>query len=245
MNNHIQNNGNLSFRDKIVIAVYHGDFDYVKELMESEEFTTDIFNDIGLMYIPFPIYYIPICLKVCVASDYKGDMGHIVRNLRENIDKLLEYWHNIYGIDPNEKINYKKYEDYFFCDSDENNIDNILGAPVQMFLDNNCRMIDLQLYEAVCKFQFDKVKELLEDGANPDVDLLPIGEDNPCDTEFCNCIDRIERENSFLCSCQIYPNLKLERSKWYTGNALTDDDIGDIIGWSAHEKMLELLYAYT
>jgi len=233
----------LPFKDTLIKATYHSDYEYVKQLAESKEFDESIIHDIGLLDTPFPLYYLTLCFKICLAHDFRDWVMPFVISLRADIDKLLTFWQEKFGIDPNEKIDYKKYgSHHFYCTMEDETIEDIFYPDsVQMFLDNGCRMIDIQLYDEVCRFHFDKVEELLKAGANPDANLLPVGGD-PDDPY--NCFDRIRGECSYLCTCEVFPILECERQRWYTNYALQANDIGDILGWAAHEEMYELLKKY-
>lgn len=158
-----------------------------------------------------------------------------VESQRENIDLLLQFWHERFNVDTDEIIDYKKYEEYFFCFSDDETAEDVFLDPIQKFLDNGCLKIDLDLFEAVEKFQFDKVRNLLLQGANPNANLLPIDDKNSDD--YFNCLDRIGTECGYLCTCQIFPIIK--NDVWCSNYALDAQNIGDLIGWATHEDNVQ------
>ena len=52
----------LTYKEKLIKAVYHNQFELVKELLSSDEFDKKILDDTGIFeYAPFPLYYITMC----------------------------------------------------------------------------------------------------------------------------------------------------------------------------------------
>lgn len=241
---HRNMDNNLSYIDALITATYHSDYEYVKQLIESEEFDESIIHDIGVLEVPFPLYYLTRCFKICLAHDFIDEVMPLVKQLRKNIDKLLVYWQGRFSVDPNEKIDYKRYgSNCFYCTPAEEAIgDAFYPNHIQEFIDNGCRMIDIQLYDEVCRFKFEEVEELLRAGANPNANLVAKGED---EDDPYNCMDRIGGECSYLCTCEVFPILKGDRRIWYQQNyAINSNDVGYILGWAAHTEMYELLKGY-
>lgn len=230
----------LSFNELLIKAAFHNYYELVKEMVEDKEFDSAILTDIGLLSVPFPLHYITMCFETAMKDDsFRDETMPFVREQRENINKLLELWKDKFNLDTVSPIDYKKYEEYFYCLADSEDFEDVFLYPIEKFKATGCRDIDLELYEAVDKFQFSKVEKLLKKGANPDADLFAEGDDEPC-----NCIDRISSECSYLCTCQIFSIIEKPHGNWYINLALNDSEIGDLIGWAAHEKMYRLLSKY-
>lgn len=232
----------LTFNEILIKVTFHNCYEVVKELVESKDFDRNILDDIGLLNVPFPLYYITMCYKRVMWNEFIEETMPFVREQRKNIDLLLSLWKNKFGVDTEATIDYKKYEEYFYCLEDEESFDDVFWYPIESYLENGCRKIDLELYEAVSKFQFSKVKELLEKGANPDVNLISLNEDK--DDPY-NCLERIGGECSYLCTCQIFPIIKDYHGAWFINLPVYDSEIGDLIGWAAHEDMYNLLLDYS
>ena len=229
---------NLTFNEILIKATFHNCYEVVKKLVESEEFDKSILEDIGLMNIPFPLYYITMCYKKVMWTGFREEVLPFVKEQQKSIDLLLDLWKNQFGVDTEATIDYKKYEDYFYCLSDDETIEEVFMDPIELFLENGCRKIDLDLFEAVDKFQFSKVKELLQKGANLNANLAPINDNQD---DYFNCLDRIGGECSYLCTCQIFPLIKEPHGAWYINYPIGDQEIGDLVGWAAHEEMYNLL----
>lgn len=229
----------MDFNDRLILATYQNDYALVKKLIDSKRFDESIIHDIGLLYVPFPLYYITICNKKVLSRGFRPNLMPIVNEHLKNVDLLLDLWKNRFGVRIGRKIGFKQYKSYFYSDPDEFTIEDILLKPVQNYLDNGCQQIDIDLFEAVCKFQFNKVRKLLEQGANPYADLLPVGDDNLEDS--WNCIDRIGPECSSLGTCEVLPQMFGEENFCTYVRTIDDDKIGSLIGWAAHEEMYDLI----
>ena len=234
----------MTYKERLIKAVFHNQYGLVKDLLTSDEFDKKILDDTGIFeYAPFPLYYITMCYKHFMWNDYIKEVMPMVLRHRKNIDALLELWKNEYGIDVTQKIDYKKYERDFFCTEDSKTTYDVLWDPVEKFLKAGFRRIDIDLYEAVEKFHFDEAEILLKQGANPDVDLLPI--DDLDSNDPWNCLDRIGNECSYLCTCEVFFQLKIVNEHWYQNWPITSKEIGDLIGLAAHEDMYKLLIQYV
>ena len=234
----------MTYKEKLIKAVFHNQYDLVKDLLTSDEFDKSLLEDTGIFdYAPFPLYYITMCYKHFMWNDYIEEVMPMIHSHRKNIDALLELWKNEYGIDVTQKIDYKKYERDFFCTEDSETTDEVLWNPVEKFLKAGFRRIDIELYESVEKFHFDEVEKLLKQGANPDVDLLPI--DDLDSNDPWNCLDRIGNECSYLCTCEVLFLLEIVNEQWYQDWPITSKEMGDLIGLAAHDEMYKLLIQYV
>lgn len=234
----------MNYKERLIKAVFHNQYEIVRELISSKEFDRAIIDDTGIFdYAPFPLYYITLCYKRFMWNNFIDEVMPMILEHRKNIDILLDLWKNDFGIDVNQTINYKKYERDFFCSNDSETKEDVFWNPVEKFIEAGFREIDLDLYEAVEKFHFDEVEKLLKQGANPDVDLLPI-DDLDSDDPF-NCLDRIGVECSYLCTCEVLFLLKIVNKQWYQEWPISSEDIGNLVGLAAHKDMYNLLIQYA
>lgn len=232
----------LSVDDILIKATFHNDYSLIKYLIDKGEFNQGLMRDAGLFDIPFPLYYITICNQIIFSLSYDRSIMPLVKENRDNIDLILGLWRDKFGVDTSERIDFRKYGDFFYCHYADESLDDVLFAPADKYIENGCRLIDLQLYEAVVKFDFEKVKELLDGGANPDAELLPVGEKD--ESEACNCMCRIGNECAYL-SCEIFPFFKKEFDLWYVNHRISDRDLGQLVGWAANEVMYKTLESYV
>jgi len=230
-----------SIKQQLINATFMNDYDLVVKLLDSQQYDESVINNIGIFSIPFPLFYVTMCYKRTMWTDFNNDVMPFIIEQRKNIDLLLNMWRDRFGANVDAAIDYKKYGEFFFCDDDSYTLEDIFcGITIDKYLENGCRQIDLELYASVSKFNFANVRELLELGANPDADLIPVDRD-----DICNCLDRIETECSYLCTCQIFPLIMTETEKVLDNHTnVKFQDICDLIGWAAHEDMCALLKEY-
>lgn len=231
----------LTFDQILIKAVFFNMIDVVKEMARSKRFNRELLDDIGISEAPFPLYYITLCYKKVMWEDFIDEAMPLVLAHRKRIDDLLAFWEEQFGVDIHQTIDYKKYWELFYCVDETESLKDVLLCDPQKYLDNGCRMIDLELFEAVDKFQFEQVKDLLEKGANPDANLVFDGNDKD---DYLNCLERIGNEIFFLCSCEVFPMLEERKDEWFVNYEINEDNaIGNLFGWAAHEEMYSLLSA--
>jgi hypothetical protein len=231
----------LSFNEWLIKATFHNEYELVVQLIDSDDFDEAIIHDIGILDTPFPIYYISMCYKQSLEEDFVESIMPWIEKLRTDVDKLLKLWEDRFYIDIHAQIDYKNYAKYFYCNSDDDSEEDILLDPRKHFCENGCRDIDLDLFIAVSRFKFNEVKEILENGANPNANLLPITDVGKYDDDSLNCMDRIGGESSYLWTCEISMQLKLMYEDWYINRNISDEDLGNLIGLAAHKRMWKLL----
>lgn len=104
-------------------------------------------------------------------------------------------------------------------------------------LGGGIREIDLDLYIAVHRFDFERVEQLLKAGANP---YHNISEDE--DEEY-DCMKRIGHKLSFL-STQL-SNVALGKERFSITKEDGDSLLRDLFGLAAHGEMYTLLHKYA
>ena len=133
--------------------------------------------------------------------------------------------------------------DDFYCAWDDETDDDLLFHSKCEFIALGKREIDLDLYCAVQRFQFDKVKELLEQGANPQAEIYDGLNDYDVPSDSWSAIDRIDEEVLYLC-CETVDFLRQlfnKQAYWFLGEML----FHHILGLAAHLEMERLLEKYV
>lgn len=235
-----EENISLSYRDILVTAVYHNLPDAVGQLLDCKEFDKEFLQDIGLdeARTPYPIYLITQCYNVIFAGNYTESIMPWIMEQRDNTAKILTIWKAKLGIDVDRNVDFWKYKSCFYSDEDDADYEDVfLLDKLQDFLDNGCRRIDIDLYMAVNKFQYDKVRELMAQGANPDADLVPVNGD---ETDPYNCRERIGGECAYL-SVEVLPLLRDKYNGWVVNIPVNARQVEDVIGYAAHEAIWNVL----
>ncbi len=221
-------------------AVASNDVDEVRILIKKDECRT-ILDDIALFSRPFPLHYITLCYVAIWrdADEWKDEEW--ANAVKTSTNKMVEFWEEYYGVDIDyfPHIEYCTYRDDFYCAWEDETDDDILMAPKSKFMELGAREIDLDLYCAVSRFQFGKVRELLMQGANPEAEIFDELNDNLVPFDSYSAIDRIDGEVSFLCceTMDFMRQLFNKQAHWFMGEKLFQD----ILGLAAHSDMYRLL----
>lgn len=227
-----------NLNQQLLNAVYYNDLERLKKLIDENPEAKAYINDCQVFDDqPLPLYYITYCWSRTLSLNFIEEIMPFIKEMRKKVDAMLEYWTEQFGIAPFEIIDYQRYHQHFFCEAPGSTFEDISLDPAESFTTAGCRMEDLELYAAVCQFRFDETLKLLKEGADPNADLrsakdIEEGRDDPY-----NCMNRIADECSYLCTCEVIPTLM---KKQHIGKI----EIGDLIGWAAHEDMLKLLEEY-
>ena len=235
-----------SNKHALLCAVVLNDVEETRTLLSKIE-DRSLLNDIGLLSKPFPLHYISICNEVIWQEiDEWKDKVEAERN-RDRSRAMVKFWQEYYGVSEFEKIDYRVYYEDFYCTDPDDSDEDILWAPKSKYVEAGSREIDVDLYCAVCKFDFKRTQQLLKLGANPDVDLY---ETPASDIEErgkgdgWHALDHIATEESFL----IHETLGL-LSQAETDMAkrswIDEGTISNILGIAAHSDMYRLLDKYV
>lgn len=216
---------------KLINAVFYCNAEKAISLMLANSYPKQWLDNIGVFDVPFPLHYISMCAQAILSDaddPWSKDFEPIRIKMLADCRCILEFLVNEYGCDIDCEIDYQKYTDYFYAAEKDATDEDILWAPVQRILDEGKSQLDIDLYCAVERFQYDLVAQLLQAGANPRT-LIEDG----------FAIDRIGAECAFL-DTQICP---LWEAYYHKNNTTTIEyeEISDLLGWAAHEKMYNLL----
>ena len=154
-------------------AVVINDIESTKALLAQLEDKSFIEN-IGLLSRPFPLYYISLCNEVIWREVDEYNDKEMARRNRDESLAMVEFWKEYLGVNDLGAIDYRYYRDdlYYYCPGDDTTDNDILLiATTEDYIKCGSREIDISLLCAVARLDFEKVRHLLERGANPDVDL--------------------------------------------------------------------------
>lgn len=223
-------------------AVASNDVDAVRTLIVQDECKA-IVDDIALFSRPFPLHYVTLCYEAIWrdADDWKDkDWANAAKN---STNIMLEFWKEYYGVDRFPRIEYRTYsDDNFYCAWDDETDEDLLFHPKGEFLALGKREIDLDLYCVVERFQFDRVEELLKQGANPGAEIYDGLNEGDVPFDSWSAIDRIDGEVCFLCceTMDFVRQLLGKQAHWFIGEMLFQN----LMSLAAHSEMSELLKKY-
>lgn len=213
--------------EKLLSAVYFNDAETAIQLMETNDYPNKWLDNIFSMGIP--IYFITQCNVRLLADDtWSENVMPIILSLREGCAKLMAYWKTKFNYPVEQELDYTSYTNLFFAASPDETDDEVLLSSVQELLNEGYRQVDIDLYCATERFQYGEVERLLKLGADPEVDI-----------DDFKALSRISVECSFL-SAIVVPQWELFYEKRCLSR-IKEQDLCDLIGWAAHEKMYDLL----
>ena len=199
-------------------------------------------DDVNLYSMPTPLYHLTLLSQMVFDTEYWTDIDEdkqeAVAWMEERTKRVIDFWLEYYGVEEIPPVQYEKYtEDDFFRAWLEDDDEDILDAPKDVLIQRGCREIDLDLYLATDRFQFNKAETLLMQGANPSAPLLRC-EDSEYGEQACG---RIDIEISFLALelFPVYREVLVGESPELNGN-----EYRDLLGLAEHVKMSKLFEKY-
>ena len=216
---------------EIVKAVFNLDFNRFKVLYEQGDF------DIGMCQdsddLPYPLHFITICWGIIFGyiEEWKDEYKPMLKKRKEENDKFKSFFETECGLDMS-SIPFSDYWYCFYCEEPDVDVEGCLGYTVEDLHKVGLRDCDIELAMEVEKFHFDKVEELLKQGADPLANRTDEG------GEYDDCVTRIYNEVQFLYS---------EFEGKVLGKKKLNDvgrDLECLFGLAAHEKMDHLLDKY-
>ena len=183
--------------------------------------------------LPYPLHFITICWDIIfgyVLQEWKEEYKAIIRKRKAENDKFKSFFAGL-GLNMSD-IPFSDYWECFYCDDPDDTIEECLDMTEDELKEMGFRDIDIELACCVNKFQFDRVKELLEQGADP------VKNRTDEEDEYDDCVTRIYREVQFL-----YTEIT-EKMLGKEGLEHFERDLEELLGLAAHERMDHLLDKY-
>lgn len=163
---------------ELIKAVFVNDVARVKVMIDALQ-DRRILDDVGWVHIPFPLHYITLCLDTIWCKSDEWEDREYAMSKKEQIDAMIEFWREYYDVETFPQVDCCIHEDYYYDRSWETDADLLWSEPSEYVAAGNLAK-DVDLYCAVCRFDFERTKQLLEDGANPDANLkLSADDDEP------------------------------------------------------------------
>lgn len=227
--------------NQLLEACLFSDLEGIKEGLK-EITDKSALEDVNLYSVPTPLYHLTLLNQMVFDTEYWTDIDEdkqaAVAWMEERTKRVIDFWLEYYGVEEIPPVQYEKYtEDDFFRAWLEDDDEEILDAPREAFIQHGCREIDLDLYLATDRFQFNKAETLLMQGANPCAELQY--NDNQYDVDWA--YHRIGAEVVFL-ALELLPIFR----ELFDGKHPTpyDNIYFDLLGLAEHVKMEKLFDKY-
>lgn len=223
---------------QFIEAVFFLDAKRFKQLLDEFSFDKKLLEDVGHEDCPFPIYWITQCWEVELAhpEEWREECRDAVQSSKERNLEIKRIFEHRFGV-KFPPIDYYNTPISFYRSNDDESDDDILDTSKETLLSKGHREMDIDLYIAVHRFDFERVKQLLKAGANP---YHNISEDE--DEEY-DCMKRIGHELSFL-STQL-SNVALGKERFSITKENGDSLLRDLFGLAAHGEMYALIEKYA
>lgn len=227
--------------NQLLEACLFSDLEGIKEGLK-EITDKSALQDVNLYSIPTPLYHLTLLNQMVFDTEYWTDIDddklEAVAWMEERTKRVVDFWREYYGVEELPPVQYEKYtEDDFFRAWLEDDDEEILDAPREAFIQHGCREIDIDLYLATDRFQFNKAETLLMQGANPCAELQY--NDNQYDVDWA--YHRIGAEVVFL-ALELLPIYKdaFDGQK----QTLHGETCRYLLGLAEHVKMEKLFDKY-
>ena len=214
----------------IIKAVYEIDLERFQSLHGENNDVLSLCKDSE--DLPYPLHFITICWDIILGywDEWKEEYKPTLKKRKEENDKFKSFFAGL-GLDMT-GIPFSDYWYAFYCDDPKDTVEDCLDMTEEELKKKGFRGIDIELACCVNKFQFDRVEELLEQGADP------IKNRTDEEDEYDDCVTRIYREVQFLYSEMTDKMLGKEGLEHF------ERDLEELFGLAAHEKMDHLLDKY-
>ncbi len=227
--------------NQLLRACLFSDLEGIKDGLK-EVSDRSVLEDVNLYSIPTPLYHLTLLNQMVFDTEYWTDIDEdkqeAVAWMEERTKRVIDFWLEYYGVEEIPPVQYEKYtEDDFFRAWLEDDDEDILDAPKDAFIQHGCREIDVDLYLATNRFQFNKAEALLKQGANPCAELKY--NENQYDVDWA--YHRIGAEVVFL-ALELLPLYK----EAFDGQTPTlhGEEYRDLLGLAEHVKMEKLFEKY-
>ena len=187
-----------------------------------------ILEDIGSVHIPFPLHYITLCQDVILGNPNEWYDVQLALQRKKQIETMIAFWKAYYNVSDFSPIDYALHKDYYYDRQSETDSDSLWADPND-FVAAGFDIKDVELYCAAIRFDFNRVRQLLNDGATPNVNLKL-----PNENEYHNTLKDISIEESLL-------RTKVDI---YGEHPWTEKQVRLFVALTAHCEMYNLLNKY-
>lgn len=210
---------------------------YTKNLIHYSDYIGQPFDLSNLTLFNYTVWF---------TDTWVNEIIPFIKRQREKVLKMIDFWRNELGEDIRQRnFQYNHYHKCCYCEDPSD--DEIICEPFSYYLEKGNREIDLMLYNRATCFDFESVKQLLEKGANPNIDIenpnCQIIKDDLYNEDYV--LSRISTESIFLPTCLVVPAFEDFEKNGCNKNFDVVQHFGYLLGWAAHEKMYKLLDEYS
>jgi hypothetical protein len=163
----------MGFKERLRKALIYNDFERVKNLIESDDFSSDLLNDcqdFQELGVTMPFYYISQLWYVILPGEWKLCQEAVDKQLA-NLEKIASYLKKKFQVDVKEPFDDNIYKLILKDDLCEDPKDHLWWIEEDRL--KECRQIDIDLYCAGMNFDFPETERLLQLGADDSFCFTP------------------------------------------------------------------------
>lgn len=229
-----QNYSQIPISMELVDAVFNIDVDRFKTPIESQKFDVRLLDNIcGGEGGYCPIQWIIQCWEIILNTPdtWREDCRETIRQKKKDNQEIKKILFDKFNLD-NTAIEINNNELWMYSYDMESSFEECFDYPMEEMLSHGHKEIDLDLYLAVYRYDFEEVERLLKIGANPNCHIAEVA-DSCCDLIGYRCAD----------FCVEFSNLLFDDAKC---NPFDDNysNLAYLIAWAVNEKMYNLLSRY-
>lgn len=220
-----------NYWQKALNAVFYANPVKLQRLIDEGHLCPQLLKDTGLLSTPLPIWRIPQMWEDTLhdPKDWNKCCQVAIAAMLERVTKVKAILHEAYGIEYT-PVDYQEYQsDLSIFEPDESPADILYVDDVNTYVGNGRRLIDVELYCAREQYDYARVKELLLQGANPNV---PVPDDEG------SLYAAIECDCSFY-SIEIWPYIEDEQHEPVDAGIMYN-----LLRHTADEMMYQLIKKY-
>ena len=221
--------------EQLFLAIYFNDVDKVIEFKNDN---LDLYNKKSSFFIDDQLYLDLVHLTyfnyiIWFDKNWSSETMPMVQRIRERINDMIEFWKSEGVIqDIKTKISFNKYIEYFNLYYSNSEAE-VLLSTISYYIQKGFKEIDLKLYNRVECFDFEEVKRLIEQGANPNIHFE--------NDEESSAKSLVSNRCSFFTSYQLIPEFELFEEKGFNQNFDILNLFREMIQLSANQDILNLL----
>ena len=227
-----------------IMATMMSDLEALKSALDELE-DKSIIEDVRLFSKPTPLYHLTQYNKMVWEPKFWGWEGHeggdMIKWMQHRTSEVIEFWKEWLGVEELSEPNYQAYAGAEYLAYNDDSDEDILEGKRVDFVTQGCRDIDIDLYLATHRFEYDRVESLLQQGANPEAEMHCEPEDDegwyPVDWAY-HCI---HSEEEWL-SDVLFPLYEDAFANKSPEIELKHCDI--LLGLAAYVKMDKLIESY-
>lgn len=219
--------------DAFVSAVFNIDVEEVERLLKTADYDKSLFDNVCLKESHLcPINWITQFWEIILAEPetWRKDCQEKVSKKKRDNQEIKKILTDELGVTFT-PIEFKNNDLWIYDYFSDQQFDEIFDFPKEEMLSRGHKAIDIDLYCAITRYDFEETEKLLQSGANPNYNIT---EESEC------CFSFIEGR------CAFY-DLEIGNVLFENRHEAAVDyrDLANLMAWGINEKMFNLLAKYV